>query len=102
GTVCVVGKMRDLILQLSKSSIYSTKPAAVKKIRVSDDRLSRLLYTDDDEESEMRQSSQIKDTDRPLALKSCTTDFIRQFHYFMNKNSHLKQMKVSDVMKLSD
>ena len=76
--------------------------AAVKKIRVSDDRLSRLLYTDDDEESEMRQSSQIKDTDRPLALKSCTTDFIRQFHYFMNKNSHLKQMKVSDVMKLSD
>ncbi|MBN6554143.1 hypothetical protein JR893_04020, partial [Klebsiella pneumoniae] len=26
GTVCVVGKIRDLILQLSKSSIYSTKP----------------------------------------------------------------------------
>ncbi|MGE6000217.1 hypothetical protein ACQJ2A_26505, partial [Klebsiella quasipneumoniae subsp. similipneumoniae] len=26
GTVCVVGKMCDLILQLSKSSIYSTKP----------------------------------------------------------------------------
>ncbi|MBD8358923.1 hypothetical protein D5Y64_26985, partial [Klebsiella pneumoniae] len=29
GTVCVVGKMRDLILQLSKSSIYSTKPFIV-------------------------------------------------------------------------
>ncbi|HCD1652409.1 TPA: hypothetical protein NBH92_005160, partial [Klebsiella pneumoniae] len=71
--------------------------AAVKKIRVSDDRLSRLLYTDDDDESEMRQSSQIKDTDRPLALKSCTTDFIRQFYFFINKNSHLKEMKVSDV-----
>ncbi|MBY7317511.1 hypothetical protein K6678_13335, partial [Escherichia coli] len=28
GTVCVVGKIRDLILQLSKSSIYSTKPRA--------------------------------------------------------------------------
>ncbi|EED3228865.1 hypothetical protein T116_004487 [Salmonella enterica subsp. enterica] len=27
--VCVVGRMRDLILQLSKSSIYSTKPGAV-------------------------------------------------------------------------
>ncbi|MDD8538981.1 hypothetical protein LAW96_22780, partial [Escherichia coli] len=26
--VCVVGKIRDLILQLSKSSIYSTKPFA--------------------------------------------------------------------------
>ncbi len=31
GTVCVVGKMRDLILQLSKSSIYSTKPATGDK-----------------------------------------------------------------------
>ncbi|TBO75350.1 PTS fructose IIA subunit, partial [Klebsiella pneumoniae] len=31
GTVCVVGKMRDLILQLSKSSIYSTKPFSVWK-----------------------------------------------------------------------
>ncbi|MDZ2793177.1 hypothetical protein M2A80_28735, partial [Klebsiella pneumoniae] len=30
GTVCVVGKIRDLILQLSKSSIYSTKPLRVK------------------------------------------------------------------------
>ncbi len=29
GTVCVVGKMRDLILQLSKSSIYSTKPFSI-------------------------------------------------------------------------
>ncbi|ENB7447451.1 DUF6387 family protein [Klebsiella aerogenes] len=76
--------------------------ATVKKIRVSDDRLSRLLYTDDDEESEMRESSQIKDTDRPLALKASTIDFIRQFHFFINKNSHLKEMTVADVMKLSD
>ncbi|RZX48573.1 ankyrin repeat domain-containing protein, partial [Escherichia coli] len=29
--VCVVGRMRDLILQLSKSSIYSTKPSFCKK-----------------------------------------------------------------------
>ncbi|MGF7249698.1 hypothetical protein KD812_26460, partial [Klebsiella pneumoniae] len=33
GTVCVVGKMRDLILQLSKSSIYSTKPSKRRKAR---------------------------------------------------------------------
>ncbi len=33
GTVCVVGKMRDLILQLSKSSIYSTKPQRVIGLR---------------------------------------------------------------------
>ncbi len=30
--VCVVGRMRDLILQLSKSSIYSTKPRGGGKI----------------------------------------------------------------------
>ncbi|MEI0006214.1 hypothetical protein R1L03_22820, partial [Klebsiella sp. 97147] len=32
-TVCVVGKIRDLILQLSKSSIYSTKPLPATKTR---------------------------------------------------------------------
>ena len=30
--VCVVGRMRDLILQLSKSSIYSTKPLPVAAV----------------------------------------------------------------------
>ncbi|NYR33877.1 hypothetical protein HJ573_01550, partial [Klebsiella pneumoniae] len=34
GTVCVVGKMRDLILQLSKSSIYSTKPRKIDNIDI--------------------------------------------------------------------
>ncbi|MEP8851716.1 DoxX family protein, partial [Enterobacter hormaechei] len=34
GTVCVVGKIRDLILQLSKSSIYSTKPRPLAVIFV--------------------------------------------------------------------
>ncbi|WLX64693.1 fimbrial protein [Klebsiella pneumoniae] len=36
GTVCVVGKIRDLILQLSKSSIYSTKPAQGVGVRLLD------------------------------------------------------------------
>ncbi|MBQ0224571.1 hypothetical protein J7S47_26205, partial [Citrobacter freundii] len=35
GTVCVVGKIRDLILQLSKSSIYSTKPSMIKDLELS-------------------------------------------------------------------
>ena len=30
--VCVVGRMRDLILQLSKSSIYSTKPLTARVV----------------------------------------------------------------------
>ncbi|MDZ3402005.1 hypothetical protein M3B34_19605, partial [Klebsiella quasipneumoniae] len=37
GTVCVVGKMRDLILQLSKSSIYSTKPTDTLPTAAADD-----------------------------------------------------------------
>ncbi|MEI6999462.1 DUF6387 family protein, partial [Klebsiella pneumoniae] len=73
-----------------------------KKIRVSDDRLSRLLYTDDDAESEMRLPQQIKDTDRPLALKASTIDFIRQFDFFINTDNHFKKMKISDVIKLTD
>ncbi|MEO3899338.1 hypothetical protein ABC169_008145, partial [Escherichia coli] len=40
GTVCVVGKMRDLILQLSKSSIYSTKP--FRFYRLNGDTLRRI------------------------------------------------------------
>ncbi|OUF80148.1 aminopeptidase [Escherichia coli] len=33
--VCVVGRMRDLILQLSKSSIYSTKPVRFTLVDVA-------------------------------------------------------------------
>ncbi|MEP8971032.1 hypothetical protein ABKU76_12795, partial [Enterobacter hormaechei] len=36
GTVCVVGKMRDLILQLSKSSIYSTKPREPQRVQTQE------------------------------------------------------------------
>lgn len=73
--------------------------AKEQDVRISDGWLSRLLYSLDDEE--MRYDDQIKDTDRPLAMKATTTDFIRQFHFFMNKNSHLKDMAVSDVLKLA-
>ncbi|MDK5173982.1 integrase, partial [Serratia nevei] len=51
GTVCVVGKMRDLILQLSKSSIYSTKPRHGYKnpdsseIKLTSHQLRHLLNT---------------------------------------------------------
>ena len=70
-----------------------------RDVRVSERWLSRLLYSIDDEE--VRYDNQIKDTDRPLAMKAMTTDFIRQFYLFINKNSHLKEMKVSDVIQLA-
>ncbi len=48
--VCVVGRMRDLILQLSKSSIYSTKPtrAYMETLRDYLDKYGRplALYSD--------------------------------------------------------
>ncbi|MGU4403513.1 hypothetical protein ACVURZ_22625, partial [Escherichia coli] len=45
GTVCVVGKIRDLILQLSKSSIYSTKPTSINKPLQIDFRSDQLQAT---------------------------------------------------------
>ncbi|MES5369158.1 N-6 DNA methylase, partial [Klebsiella pneumoniae] len=56
-TVCVVGKMRDLILQLSKSSIYSTKPkyaylASLKEIQDNDYNLNIPRYVDTFEEED--------------------------------------------------
>lgn len=71
-------------------------------VRISDDRLSRLLYTDEDEEEDTRLSHHIRDSDRPLANKAATINFIRQFNFFLNRNPHLKEMRVSEVMKLSD
>ncbi|MGC1059586.1 DUF6387 family protein [Pantoea agglomerans] len=76
--------------------------AKMNDLRLSDDRLSRLLYTDEDDEAVIRLHYHIKDADRPLAMKAATIDFIRQFNFFINRNQHLKNMRVSEVMKLSD
>ncbi|MGT7599996.1 hypothetical protein ACRW5A_05735, partial [Escherichia coli] len=43
GTVCVVGKIRDLILQLSKSSIYSTKPNRGGRLTILQEDQGQLL-----------------------------------------------------------
>ncbi|ARA78261.1 hypothetical protein RVX39_003634 [Citrobacter freundii] len=72
------------------------------KVRISENRLSRLLYTDDDDESDTRLNHQIRDTDRPLAMKAASIPFIRQFNLFINKNDHLKKIRVSEVMKIPD
>ncbi|MGC0784581.1 DUF6387 family protein [Pantoea agglomerans] len=76
--------------------------AKMNDLRISDDRLSRLLYTDEDDEAVIRLHYHIKEADRPLAMKAATIDFIRQFNFFINRNQHLKNMRVSEVMKLSD
>ncbi|MEI7336673.1 DUF6387 family protein [Pectobacterium carotovorum] len=71
-------------------------------IRVSDDRLSTLLHSDTDEEDKTRSGSRIKDTDKPLAIKTVSKSFILQFHHFLNKNPDLRDTKVSEVMKRAD
>ncbi|TPE16015.1 hypothetical protein FJP62_11520 [Pantoea vagans] len=71
-------------------------------VRIFDARLSRLLYTDEDEEDIIGSESQTKDTNKPLALKACLNDFIRQFNLLMNKNPHLKGIKVVDIMLIFD
>lgn len=76
--------------------------ATHRKVLVSDDRLSRLLYSDEDDDKTIRQGYHIRDADRPLAMKATAIDFIRQFNLFLNKNPHLRHLRVSEVLKLSD
>ncbi|MEP9066481.1 hypothetical protein ABKU14_23930, partial [Enterobacter roggenkampii] len=62
GTVCVVGKIRDLILQLSKSSIYSTKPIRYSRVGIP---LSFHIYIEG------------------IFMSSCDALFIQHLRYFI-------------------
>lgn len=62
-----------------------------KKVLLSDDRLSRLLYTDEDDDKAIRQGYHIRDADRPFAMKTVETDFLRQFNFLSIKISMLKK-----------
>lgn len=73
-----------------------------KKVHLSDDRISRLIYRDEDDDKVIRQGYHIRDADRPLAMKVVENDFLRQFYFFINKNRHIKEMSVYDVMKITD
>ncbi|HDT1985646.1 TPA: hypothetical protein QHM89_005530, partial [Klebsiella pneumoniae subsp. pneumoniae] len=73
-----------------------------KKVILSDDRISRLIYRDEDDDKVIRQGYHIRDADRPLAMKVVENDFLRQFYFFINKNRHIKEMSVYDVMKITD
>lgn len=73
-----------------------------KKVLLSDDRISRLIYRDEDDDKVIRQGYHIRDADRPLAMKVVGNDFLRQFYFFINKNRHIKEMSVYDVMKITD
>ena len=50
----------------------------------------------------IRQGYHIRDADRPFAMKTVEIEFFKAINFFINKNQHVKEMRVSDVMKLSD
>lgn len=45
GTACIVRMMRDLILQLTKSSIYSTKPYAERRFLGFNNKTDRFIIS---------------------------------------------------------
>ncbi|MDW2627288.1 hypothetical protein RYZ83_25550, partial [Klebsiella quasipneumoniae] len=57
GMVCVVGRMRDLILQLSKSSIYSTKPLLGR---------TEIPYAIEDSKRPVEEFDRLADDDLPF------------------------------------
>ncbi|MFI8028693.1 DUF6387 family protein [Serratia marcescens] len=69
-------------------------------LKIPNELLSRILFPLD--KGVIKSGAQIKDTAKPLAIKTLTTDFDRYFGLFLKKNGHLRGMRISDVMKLAD
>lgn len=65
-------------------------------IKLSDAELSALIYRVGIDT--VRGDSQIKETDKPMALKARTREFNNLFTAFIYKNRYLMDMKVSAVM----
>lgn len=68
--------------------------------KLSDKDLEQLLYRWGMEEC--RDQVQIKETDRPLAMKALTNEFDNLFTMFLYKNRHLMDVKVSEMYKLNE
>lgn len=68
--------------------------------KISNDLASRVLFPDD--EDEVIGGQQVKDTIRPFVEKMLYGDTYQLIKHYVKKNSHLKTMRLSDVMKLSE
>ncbi|EXU75353.1 DUF6387 family protein [Erwinia mallotivora] len=72
--------------------------AKLKDIPLSNTILSRVLYpklTD-----EVRGEEQIKDTDRPIAEKALSGETSKNIENYINKNSHLIDVKLTELKKM--
>ncbi|MGP3060505.1 DUF6387 family protein, partial [Serratia marcescens] len=68
--------------------------------KISNDLASRVLFPDD--EDEVIGGQQVKDTIRPFVEKILNEDTYQLMKHYVKKNSYLKTMRLSDVMKLSE
>jgi len=72
--------------------------AKLKKIVLTNTVLSRVLYpklTD-----EIRGEEQLKETDRPLAEKALSGETCKSIENFINKNSHMESITLSELRSL--
>lgn len=72
--------------------------AKLKKITLTNTVLSRILYprlTD-----EIRGEEQLKETDRPLAEKALSGETCKSIENFINKNSHMESVTLSELRSL--
>ena len=69
--------------------------AKFKNVKISNMVLSRVLYPDFT--NEIRGEDHIKDTDRPVAEKSLNGETTRSLEYFISKNSHLRNIPISEL-----
>ncbi|MCF2743831.1 DUF6387 family protein [Klebsiella pneumoniae] len=100
--------MRDLILQLSKSSIYSTKPVIEYRLipmmdlifwgadnndtKIPLSLMSSLLHEDSDND---RDEGMLKATDYPLAMAFLTDEsYLKSLEDYIMQNNHLKDTPV--------
>ena len=68
--------------------------------KVSNDIASRVLYPDDGDE--IMEGHQIKDTVRPFVERMVYEDTYSLIMHYIKKNSEVKKMRLSDVMKLAE
>jgi len=68
--------------------------------KISHDLASRVLFPDD--EDDFVGAQQVKDTIRPFVEKILNEDTYQLVKHYVKKNSYLKTMRLSDVMKLAE
>lgn len=70
--------------------------------KISNEMLARILFPLTNLDSEIMSGVQIKDTIRPFVEKILHGDFLREVLFFIKKNEYLKDMRFSDILKLSE